>query len=81
MDYVYLRAWCRMMGSNGDYTKSQLERARKAGAPANAIYEHHDNEGPTGEWATFDPDNYGTMSRDTHHKIVDIANRIQGVGR
>lgn len=44
LDYVYLRAWCRMMGSHHWYVVAEVERARKNKAPANTIYfDHHGN--------------------------------------
>jgi hypothetical protein len=48
-DYIYLRAWNRMMGSASYYSQQKLEEARKDNAPAEAIYKNMD-----GTWETFD---------------------------
>jgi hypothetical protein len=51
--YPWIRAWGWMMGSFPYYIESQIERAQRTGAPANAIYEHHDaGSGGNGTWAT-----------------------------
>ena len=49
LDYVYLRAWCRMMGSHSYYVDGEVEAARKDKAPQNAIYRD-----TKGNWMTFD---------------------------
>ncbi|ASR77200.1 hypothetical protein KIV66_gp93 [Mycobacterium phage MyraDee] len=49
MDYRWLRAWDRMMGSLSYWTEAQLANARTDEAPANAIY----RKAP-GVWATTD---------------------------
>jgi hypothetical protein len=37
-DYIYIRAWGKMMGSNSTYTERVIDRARREGAPQTAIY-------------------------------------------
>lgn len=38
LDYLYIRAWGRMLGSYADYVNAQLDTARKDKAPQDAIY-------------------------------------------
>jgi len=54
MDYVYLRAWCKLMRSAPEYTTEQVARARATNAPATAIHEVFDTDGPTGVWKTYE---------------------------
>jgi len=37
-DYIYLRAWCQIMGSHDYYLQSQLNQARKDCAPDDVVY-------------------------------------------
>ncbi|MBQ7895974.1 MAG: hypothetical protein IJ364_05400 [Oscillospiraceae bacterium] len=48
MDYLYIRAWGKMLGSFPAYIEREVEKARKAKAPQTAIYQRQD-----GSWATF----------------------------
>lgn len=52
-DYPYIPLWGRRLGSNHYYIQDQLARARKANAPADALYERANAQGRTGEWARF----------------------------
>lgn len=56
LDYPYIRAWCRYMGSFPYYVRDQLVEARRDKAPERAIYKRIG--GPlTGEltrWFTVD---------------------------
>lgn len=55
--YPFIRAWGQILGSNVWYIDDEIARAKKAGAPARAIYPKHANDGSgqkTGEWATVD---------------------------
>jgi len=63
LDYPYLRAWCRHMGSQQYYTDMQIAKAREENAPHNAIYRDDD------KWRTFDD-----ISReDTRERIKSIV--------
>lgn len=48
-EYIYLRAWCRMLGSFSTFTENEVARAKADGAPQTAIYRRTD-----GTWATFE---------------------------
>lgn len=48
-NYIYLRAWCRMLGSFPAYTEYEAARAEADHAPPTAIYRRDD-----GTWATFE---------------------------
>lgn len=49
MDYKYIRAWEKLMGSLPYYKEMQLEKARKENAPETAIYRNHE-----GTWIKFE---------------------------
>ena len=49
MDYPYIRAWGRHMGSNLSYIADQVSEARKDKAPEDATFKSAD----TGEWHTM----------------------------
>lgn len=61
MDYIYLRAWNRMLGSAPHFCTESLDRARKDKAPDDAIYERHD-----GAWATYD-----NITWDETRRLID----------
>lgn len=48
LDYPYIRAWGRMMGSHSYYVDDQVEKARRNKAPQNAVYYNINS------WQTFD---------------------------
>ena len=48
MDYIYLRAWDRMMGSSSYWCIENIARAKKDNAPQDAIYKNGDH------WQTVD---------------------------
>ncbi len=48
VDYPFLRAWGRMMGSYPYFVDEQVERARKEQAPSDAIYRDMQ-----GRWARY----------------------------
>lgn len=48
MDYVYIRAWGLMMGSNRRYIEAQVAKARADEAPEDATF-YRDDTG----WHTF----------------------------
>lgn len=49
MDYIYIRAWCKLLGTTQFYTDREVERARQTNAPETAIYLQSDRS-----WATVD---------------------------
>ena len=49
LDYLYIRAWGRMMGSFDYYIEHQVAEARADGAPQTAIYKDTD-----GSWHTYE---------------------------
>lgn len=56
-DYLYIRRWGEMMGSNLDFVADEVARARRDKAPATAIYRSEDG------WRTIE----GVTSIDTRH--------------
>lgn len=65
VDYLYVRAWCRMMGSYDYYVRQQVQQARADGAPERAIYKDVPSaslgmesgtltDAPGGHWKTLD---------------------------
>lgn len=63
MDYVYIRAWGQMLGSNQSYIDDEVGRARADGAPSNATYRRQD-----GTWSCF--------TDVTSATTIDAINRI-----
>ena len=49
MDYKFIRAWCKMLGSFSYFVKNEAEQARHDNAPQNAVYRNAD-----GRWVTYD---------------------------
>ena len=49
MDYIYIRAWSKLLGTTQFYTDREVERARQTNAPETAIYLQSDRS-----WATVD---------------------------
>lgn len=46
--YPYIVAWGRFVGSHGYYILRQMQKAEKANAPSDAIYERDNNS-----WSTY----------------------------
>ena len=69
MDYLYIRAWEKMMGSYHPHLEIQLDKARKDSAPDNAIY--CDNY--THRWHTVDD----ISSEEVKKSVLRIAERIK----
>ena len=65
LDYVYLRAWNRMMHSDADW---HLDRAREEGAPEDAVYLNS-----MGRWVRFTEVNSGL----TRQLIEDEVERLR----
>lgn len=49
MKYLYLRAWCRLLGSFPSFTECEVARAEAEQAPQTAVYRRLD-----GAWVTFE---------------------------
>jgi uncharacterized membrane protein len=49
MDYIYIKAWGRMMGSYDYYITGEVEKARQENAPPTAVYKSHE-----GVWRTYE---------------------------
>jgi len=73
MDYPYIRAWGRHMGSNLSYIADQVSEARKDKAPEDATFKSAD----TGEWHTM-RDFKGSMV--TRDQIESAAAKLKGEG-
>ena len=48
-EYIYLRAWCWMLGSFSTFTENEVVRAKADKAPQTAVYRRSN-----GTWATFE---------------------------
>ena len=68
MDYLYIRAWGKMLGSFPCYIDREVEKARQSQAPQTAIYQR-DN----GSWATFGSVNSG----DTRDAVQTLVNQMK----
>lgn len=71
MDYLYIRAWGKMLGSFPAYIEREVENARQSNAPRTAIYQRQD-----GSWATFGTVNSGD-TRDTVQRIVKQLQEVE----
>jgi hypothetical protein len=49
VDYIYIRAWGKLMGSESYFIRAQLATAHEDKAPGNAIY-----KGEDGLWRTIE---------------------------
>lgn len=67
--YIYLRAWCRMLGSFPGFTECEVARAAADHAPPTAIYRRDD-----GTWATFE----NIQRQDTKQEIQAIVDEMTG---
>lgn len=68
MDYLYIRAWGKVMGSLSYYIRDMLATAKEDKAPGNAIYKNEE-----GEWMTMNDVKDGN----TRRQVEQIAERIQ----
>ena len=48
-DYIWIRKWGQLVGSEGYYVNGQIEQAKLDKAPATAIYKQ-----PDGTWVTVE---------------------------
>jgi hypothetical protein len=68
MDYLYIRAWGKVMSSLPYYIRDQLATAHEDKAPGNAIYKNEE-----GLWMTMDDIKDGN----TRRQVEQVAARIQ----
>jgi hypothetical protein len=68
MDYVLIRAWGELMGSEQSYIRAQIQIAHEDKAPGNVIYKQDD-----GLWATIED----VVSGSRRQQVERIAARIQ----
>jgi hypothetical protein len=71
MDYLYIRAWGRMMGSNYSYIADQVSEARKEKAPEDALYKSSE----TGRWQTMS--SFGGTA-DTRDQVEALVASMRG---
>lgn len=69
--YLYLRAWCRLLGSTRAYTQRAVAQAKAEHAPETAIFKR-----ATGGWATFE----GIQREDTKCELQAIVDEMTGGG-
>lgn len=68
MDYLYIRAWGKLLCSLPYYVEREIEKARRANAPQTAIYQRQD-----GSWATFGQ----IRSGDTRDAIAALVQQMR----
>lgn len=69
--YLYLRTWCRLLGSTRAYTQRAVAQAKAEHTPETAIFKR-----ATGGWATFE----GIQQEDTKRKIQALVAEMTGGG-
>lgn len=67
--YIYLRAWCKMLGSTQAYTRREVTRAKEEHAPETAIFQR-----ANGSWAIFE----GIQKEDVKQEVQSIADEMEG---
>lgn len=68
MDYKYIRAWGRMLGSFQTFIEGEVEQARQDNAPQTAVYRDAD-----GVWQTFE----SVKREDTKAKVQAIVDGME----
>lgn len=68
-EYIYLRAWCRLLGSFPTFTEYEVARAKADNAPKTAIYRKSD-----GAWAVFEE----IQSENTKRVVQAIVDEMKG---
>jgi len=68
MDYILIRAWGELMGSQNSFVRDQVAIAHEDKAPHNAIFKRDD-----GEWAIVTD----IASSNRRQQVEQIAARIQ----
>ena len=67
--YIYIRAWCMLLGSNHSWAQNQITKATTENAPQNAIYFGDDNR-----WHTLDE----ITRPDIKAHVEEIASALRG---
>lgn len=67
--YLYIRAWCRLLGSFPAYAEIEVAKAAADMAPETAIYKKDD-----GTWATFET----IQSAETRRAVQAIVDSMKG---
>lgn len=73
MDYVYVRAWGKNMGSHASYIADLVAQARKDKAPENATHKNAD-----GTWSTMDDIQDNFVGNRTREEVERIAAKLEG---
>jgi hypothetical protein len=68
MDYVYIRAWCKLMNATPDVTENGVETARKEKAPQTAVYKNKD-----GTWENFE----GIVRGETKQQLAELVIKME----
>lgn len=68
MDYVYIRAWCKLMNATPDVTENEVETARKEKAPQTAVYKNKD-----GTWENFE----GIVRSETKQQLAELVIKME----
>ena len=68
MDYKYIRAWGRLLGSLPSFVEVQVEKARAMKAPETAVYLRAD-----GTWETFE----GVQNETTKARVMAIIQKTE----
>ena len=68
MDYVYIRAWCKLMNSTPEFTENEVEAARKEKAPQTAVYKRKD-----GVWEIFE----GIVRGGTKQQLAELVAKME----
>lgn len=68
MDYVYIRAWCKLMNATPDVTENEVETARKEKAPQTAVYKRKD-----GAWEIFE----GIVRGETKQQLAELVIKME----
>jgi len=68
MDYIYIRAWGKLMGSENYFIRNEIATAHEDKAPGNAIY-----KGEDGAWVTIE----AITSDNRRQQVERLAAQIQ----
>lgn len=69
LDYLYIRAWGRMLRSNSEYIAMEVEQARDDQAPETAVYRDFES----GHWFRWED----ITSTDTKTKIESLVEEMK----
>ena len=67
MDYIYIRAWGKLMGSENYFIRDQIATAHEEKAPGNVIYKSED-----GEWVTIEAVTSGNRRQQVERLAAEI---------